>query len=243
MRTSSSLKGLQRQRLLEYYAQLAEGTVFVRPDDMVALAQARGMRPDARILDVGCGQGQVAIALARAFPHSQVIGIDLSPEQIERAQRAARATGTTNTQFLVSDWNAFKLPNDGVDLLLATQVLQFLPDELEFAEYVVQGLAPQGMCVIRTILLPDEEPGRSFVNSVFMQSIVGAVRFYSERDVTELLREVGFGRFRIDKEEIWLDSLPPEQAHALDHALQYDQLSVDDVQPWFWSGTVSAVRR
>ncbi len=232
---------MNHQRLLDFYAKLPEGTVFVRTDDILTLARARSLQERARIFDLGCGQGQAALALAQAYPSAEVIGIDISPAQIERAQRAA--ANQPNVRFFVSDWRDFALPSDGVDLLLATQVLQFMADEREFVEYLAAGLAANGHLLLRTLLLPDEEPGRSFVTDVMGQIIVGSVRFYSERDVTELLREVGLSRFRIDKEEMWLDALPPDQAQLLARALQQARLTLDDVQPWFWSGTISAVRR
>ena len=42
-----------------------------------------------RMLDVGCGSGRVCIAFARAFPKSEIVGIDPDAESIARARRAA----------------------------------------------------------------------------------------------------------------------------------------------------------
>jgi ubiquinone/menaquinone biosynthesis C-methylase UbiE len=42
--------------------------------------------PGMRLLDVGCGGGQFAIQLAQRFPEVRIVGVDLSPEQIGRAQ-------------------------------------------------------------------------------------------------------------------------------------------------------------
>ncbi|MBA3470429.1 MAG: class I SAM-dependent methyltransferase [Herpetosiphonaceae bacterium] len=232
-----------QRRIIDHYATVVEGAVFVRPEDVVALVRARSLRSDARMLDIGCGQGQAALALAEVYPQSEMIGIDLSPEQIERAQQAAAARDVRNVQFLVADWPNFALPPSGVDVILATQVIQFMPDEHAFAEYLAQGLAKDGHLILRSVFLPDEEPGRSFVQQVMLQFIAQSVRFYSERDLTELLREVGLGRFRIDKEEMWLDDLPAQRTAILNHELAASNLSLDDVQPWFWVGTISAVLR
>ena len=232
-----------QRRLIDHYATVPQGSVFVRPEDMVALARSRPLRPDARMLDVGCGQGQAAIALALAFPQAEMIGIDLSPQQIEHARRAAAAAGARNVHFQVAAWTDFPLPPDGVDLILATQVIQFMTDEHEFAHYLAGGLARDGHLLLRSVLLPEDEPGRSFVQQVMMQFIAHSLRFYSERDLTELLREVGLSRFRIDKEEMWLDELPADRAAILDGELRAMGMSLEDVQPWFWAGTISAVRR
>ena len=232
-----------RNRLIDHYATIPAGTVFVRPEDVLMLVRSRPIRSDARMLDVGCGQGQAAIALAVAYPHAEVIGLDLSAAQIEHARRAAAAAGVQNVQFIVADWQDFAMPAGGVDVILATQVIQFMPDEHAFTQFFGHSLAHDGHGLLRTVLLPEDEPGRSFVQRVMTEFIAHSLRFYSEHDVTELLREAGFSRFRIDKEEMWLDELPPARAAILHRELTAVGLSLEDVQPWFWAGTVSAVRR
>lgn len=231
------------QRMIEHYDRLPEGVQFARPEDLVHLARSRGLRADARVLDVGCGQGQVALALAAAFPQAQVIGIDLARGQIDHALAAARQSGLANAHFHLADWQSFGLPPDGVDLIVATQVVQFLDDEQAFAEFVAAALAPGGLLLLRTMLLPEEDPGRAFANRVLLQFIKHSVRFYSEHNLTELFREVGMGRLRIDKEEMALDELPPDRDELLRRELHAERLEIDDAQPWFWAGTLSAVKR
>jgi trans-aconitate 2-methyltransferase len=48
---------------------------------------------------------------------------------------------------------------------------------------------------------------------------------------------------RIDKEEMWLDNLPAERQASLNRALQQHGLGIDDVQQWFWAGSIVGVRR
>lgn len=60
---------------------------------------------DARVLDVGCGGGQNAMYLAERYPVSQITGLDLSAEQIARAERRARTRGIAST-WLVGDATA-----------------------------------------------------------------------------------------------------------------------------------------
>jgi ubiquinone/menaquinone biosynthesis C-methylase UbiE len=46
--------------------------------------------PNARILDLGCGEGQSTLAMARVYPQAHVTGVDLDEESIAEARAAAR---------------------------------------------------------------------------------------------------------------------------------------------------------
>ena len=56
--------------------------------DIVARLEAGG-----HALDVGCGAGRVAVALANAFPRAEIVGIDPDAASIERAEATAAAAG------------------------------------------------------------------------------------------------------------------------------------------------------
>ncbi|MBN2158987.1 MAG: class I SAM-dependent methyltransferase [Spirochaetes bacterium] len=59
------------------------------------------VEPSSRVLDVACGPGALALTMARTA--GRVTGIDLSPENIESARRAARRRGTDNVRFEIRD--------------------------------------------------------------------------------------------------------------------------------------------
>ena len=60
----------------------------------------------ARILDLGCGSGAVALAIARERPNAAVLGTDVSPAAIALARRNAERLAIANASFLESDWFA-----------------------------------------------------------------------------------------------------------------------------------------
>jgi SAM-dependent methyltransferase len=70
------------------YEQRLTGNWLKTMPDVVERLERGG-----RVLDVGCGVGRVAIAIAAAFPQTEVIGLDPSAASIARAREAARTAG------------------------------------------------------------------------------------------------------------------------------------------------------
>ncbi|MBW8784467.1 MAG: class I SAM-dependent methyltransferase [Novosphingobium sp.] len=80
------------------------------------------------ILDIGCGAGELTLAVARTRPRARIVGVDVSPELIEVAQ--ARADRHGNVEFVVAD--AASWPGDGVEpeLLISRHGMMFFDDPL-----------------------------------------------------------------------------------------------------------------
>lgn len=62
-----------------------------------------------RILDLGTGTGCIAIALAHAFPESEVTGIDISEQALVLAHENAQNAGLTNINFMKGDMTSLNL--------------------------------------------------------------------------------------------------------------------------------------
>src|SRR5574342_332350 len=56
-------------------------------DDLLKLVE---IRPGLRAIDLGCGTGELARRLADSLPESDVLGLDSSPQMLERAEEYAR---------------------------------------------------------------------------------------------------------------------------------------------------------
>lgn len=104
------------------------------------------LRAGARLLDVGCGPGQVARLVADAFPASRVTGVDVVPEAIDRARADAGGT-RPNLGFRVGD--AAQLAEDGeYDVVTAVDVVHDLARPAEALDGIRRALAPGGVFVM-----------------------------------------------------------------------------------------------
>lgn len=87
--------------------------------------------PPAKVLDIACGNGYLTCFYAQVFPESQMLGIDDSPEAVERATELAAKLGLQNVTFLELDFrrSVSELPTNEFDLVTAVasfnEILEF----------------------------------------------------------------------------------------------------------------------
>lgn len=90
------------------------------------------LRPGERAVDVGCGIGQDARALAeRVGPSGSVVGVDSSADMIARAIAATDESTARILRFMEGDATALPLETGTFDALRADRLLQHVEDPLE----------------------------------------------------------------------------------------------------------------
>lgn len=104
-----------------------------RLDQLMARGEARGRqrvidlldaRPGMRVIDLACGPGNLTRRIASLIePDGDVVGVDLAPGMIERAQ----AAGIANATFEVMDVEELRFPDSTFDAALCGHGLQFAP--------------------------------------------------------------------------------------------------------------------
>ncbi len=112
------------------------------PQEEALFARA-GLAPGARVLDVGCGTGEIITRLAVRFPEAQFLGVDLEVPHLERARAQCAAFGA-RTRFEPDDAMALGQPSNTFDLVLSRHVLQALPDAPRAVEELVRVTRPGG---------------------------------------------------------------------------------------------------
>jgi len=117
-----------------------------------------GLAPGMRVLDVGCGPGDVVFLAARLVgPQGSVIGVDKSPEALELAQQRAAAVGLTNVHFLIQDLSDAELVLDEpVDALIGRLVLQYFADPALVLCRLATLVKPGGLVAFQEVGVKDE---------------------------------------------------------------------------------------
>lgn len=97
-----------------------------------------------RLLDVGCGLGEAALALAHDLGDTgTIVGIDKSAEMVRVANERASAA-RYQARFLVGDANALDQPNQSFDAVRSERTLQWLPNPSLAVAEVTRVVCPGG---------------------------------------------------------------------------------------------------
>ncbi len=107
--------------VMEYFMQLYGELPRGGPGDdqatRKALEMIKGLAPEPRILDVGCGPGAQTLELAR-LTNGPIVALDLMPRMIERLEEAAEEQGLADRIETVQiDMNEMDFPEESFDLV------------------------------------------------------------------------------------------------------------------------------
>ncbi len=116
-------------------------------------------RPGARILDVGCGGGWSSIALARAYPSAEVVGVDIDAPSIEMARRNAASfdVPTDRLRFRIADVGTIADEDASYDAAFAFECVHDMPRPVDVLSAVRRAVRADGMTVVM-----DEAVGEEF---------------------------------------------------------------------------------
>lgn len=143
------------------------------------------------VLDLGSGAGFDCFLAARQVgPDGKVIGVDMTPEMIERARRNAEAGGFDNVEFRLGEIEALPVPDDSVDAIVSNCVINLAPDKGRVFQEAFRVLKPGGRIMVSDIVLKRDLPDAIKDSAeAYVGCVAGAVR---QEDYLEAMRRAGF---------------------------------------------------
>jgi arsenite methyltransferase len=106
------------------------------------------------VVDVGCGAGIDSLIASRMVgPEGSVIGVDMTPEMVQRAALSAREGGFANVRFERGLAEALPAEDGWADVVISNGVLNLFPDKLAGLEEMARVLRPGGRLQIGDILV------------------------------------------------------------------------------------------
>lgn len=124
---------------------ISQASYFGELTDHV-LRQA-GLAPGMRVLDVGCGPGDVTFLAARLVgPGGAVIGVDRDPRAIAAARARAETAGLANVSFIEANLTEVRVARP-VDAVIGRLILMHVPDPPGALRHLREVLVPDGLMV------------------------------------------------------------------------------------------------
>jgi ubiquinone/menaquinone biosynthesis C-methylase UbiE len=185
VRSVAQAFGYTAEDLAELPAQANMGLSCGNP---VAIA---GLRPGEVVLDLGCGGGlDVILASKRVGSTGLAIGVDMTPEMIQRARASADKVQATNVQFHLARVDQLPIEDSSVDCIISNCVINLVPDKGQAFGEMLRVLKPGGRIVLSDIALKQPLPDSVLADiHAYVGCISGAILI---DDYARQLAEAGF---------------------------------------------------
>jgi SAM-dependent methyltransferase len=136
------------------------------PGEAVALALGVGhpvrhaaLHPGESVLDLGCGAGiDTLLAASAVGPTGRVVGVDMTPEMVERARRNAAAAGFNHVEIQKGLIEQLPLPDTSVDVVISNGVLNLSTRKSRVLAEALRVLRPGGRVAITDLVLTEALP-------------------------------------------------------------------------------------
>jgi ubiquinone/menaquinone biosynthesis C-methylase UbiE len=124
------------------------------------LMRAAEVSAEDRVLDVACGPGLVACAVAPAV--REVVGLDLTPAMIEEARRQQQARGVRNVAWQVGDVTELPYPDCAFSVVLSRYAFHHLIDPAEALREMARVCRPGGRVVVADVFVTNDAQGAAY---------------------------------------------------------------------------------
>ncbi len=199
------------------------------------------LQPGETVLDLGSGGGIDCFLAAREVgPTGRVIGVDMTPEMIERAQRNAARTGLRQVEFRLGRLEQLPVQDSSVDAVTSNCVINLVPDKGKVFEEIARVLRPSGRLVVSDIVLDGPLP-EAIRNDLlaYVGCVAGAMQ---RQDYLAALADAGFPEVEILKDLDYVETVGETLPEEVQEFLERTGVSREEITGLVRSVTYRARR-
>jgi arsenite methyltransferase len=179
-----------------------------------------GLKAGETVLDLGAGAGiDCFLAAKKIGPSGRVIGVDMTPEMVDRARENARKNNAANVDFRLGEIENLPVADNSVDVIISNCVINLSTDKPRVFREAFRVLKPGGRLMVSDLALQKPLP-RAIRESIeaYVSCIAGAL---VKDDYLGAIREAGFKEVAVVQEKgfpaelVLEDTLAPEVVRKL----------------------------
>ena len=214
-----------------------ESTVSYGCGDPITLAS---LQPGQTVLDLGSGAGLDCFFAAKKVGETgAVIGVDMTPEMIERARSSATRLNIQNVEFRQGYLEELPVESGIVDMIISNCVINLSPDKAQVFGEAFRVLKPGGKLALSDIVTDGPLPEAIKKSlSAWAGCVAGAVE---AEEYISMLRSVGFTDISIVP--VFFDKETVDSAmNDMKHMIELRTVSRDDVYKAVYSAKITAYK-
>ena len=158
------------------------------------------LKPGETVLDLGSGPGlDCFLASRRVGPEGRVIGVDMTPEMLDRARATARQNKYSNVEFRLGEIENLPVADGSVDVIISNCVINLSPDKPRVFKEAFRVLKDGGRLIVSDLVLARALPENlSKSKELYAACVAGAVL---KDDYIKMIREAGFKEIKVIDEK------------------------------------------
>ena len=214
-----------------------ESTISYGCGDPITLAS---LQPGQTVLDLGSGAGLDCFFAAKKVGETgHVIGVDMTPEMIERAQSSAKRLNLSNVEFRQGYLEELPVEAGTVDVIISNCVINLSPDKSKVFAEAFRVLKPGGRLAVSDIVTDGPLPDAIKKSlSAWAGCVAGAVE---AEEYIGMMKSVGFTDISIVP--VYFDQQTLDSALTdMKDVIELETLSRDDVYKAVYSAKITAYK-
>ncbi|WP_254765816.1 arsenite methyltransferase [Salinilacihabitans rarus] len=160
------------------------------------------LEPGETVLDLGAGGGfDCFLAAEEVGPEGRVIGVDMTPEMVERARENARESPHGNVEFRLGEIEHLPVADGSVDVVISNCVLNLSPEKPRTLAEAYRALTPGGRLSVSDLVATEPLPEDLREDLDAVAACVGGAATVAELE--GWLADVGFEAVEVVEEADW----------------------------------------
>jgi arsenite methyltransferase len=149
------------------------------------------LKPGDTVLDLGAGAGfDCFLAAKKVGQQGRVIGVDMTPEMIDKARENAQEGNYGNVEFRLGEIEHLPVADNSVNVIISNCVINLVPNKYEVMKEAYRVLKPGGRIAVSDLALRGELPRKIKENmAAYVSCVAGAIQL---DDYKKVVQSAGF---------------------------------------------------